>query len=140
MRWTLTLVFAILFSKISLAEPLKVEDLHKKSEALLTETTKAKTDSDRATKLLELKKTIDTALDAYRAKNLEETSAAHEEAALFFYTIEPVFDFVQQKKKPAACAPTEGKIRSADAQGRPEGAPLTKNASIALEWLKVFCK
>ena len=140
MRGTLTLFVVLLFSQVSWSEILKVEDLHKKSEVLLKESAKAKTDTDRSAKLLDLKKTIDTTLDAYRAKDLEENSEAHEEAALFFYTLEPVFKFVEEKKKPADCGPTEGKIKSADAQGRPEGAPLTKNAAIALDWLKVFCK
>lgn len=140
MRRTLSLFFAFLFSQTLGAQTLKVEDLHKKSEALLKETVVAKTEADRTAKLLDLKKTLDTTLDAYRAKNLEDTSPEHEEAALFFYNLEPVFKFVEDKKKTTTCASTESKIRSADAQGRPEGSAPTKNAAIALEWLKVFCK
>lgn len=140
MRRTLTLIVILLFSQFSAAQILKVEDLHKKSEVLLKESASVKTEPERTAKLLELKKSLESTLDGYRAKNLEETSEDHEETALFFYTLEPVFKFVEDKKKTSSCAKTETKVRSADAQGRPEGAPLTKNASIALDWLKVFCK
>lgn len=140
MRGTLTLFVALLFSQASLAQALKIEDLHKKSEVLLKESAAAKTDAERTTKLLDLKKDLDKTLDIHRAKELEENSPEHEEIALMFYNLEPVFHFVEDKKKASTCAKTENKIRSADAQGRPEGAPPTQNAAIALEWLKVFCK
>lgn len=140
MRGTLTLLVALLFSQASLAQALKIEDLHKKSEVLLKESASAKTDAERTAKLLDLKKDLDKTLDIHRAKELEENSPEHEEIALMFYNLEPVFNFVEDKKKTMSCAKTENKIRSADAQGRPDSAPPTKNAAIALEWLKVFCK
>ena len=140
MRGTLTLFVILLFTQISFAETLKIEDLYKKSEVLLKESTAAKTEAERKTKLLDLKKALETTLDTHRAKELEENSPEHEEIALLFYNLEPVFIFAEDKKKTSTCAKTENKIRSADAQGRPDGAPSTKNAAIALDWLKVFCK
>ena len=140
MRGTLTLLVIFLFTQISLAETLKIDELYKKSEALLKESTAAKTEVERKTKLTDLKKALETTLDTHRAKELEENSPEHEEIALLFYNLEPVFIFAEDKKKKTTCAKTEHKIRSADAQGRPDSAPPTKNAAIALDWLKVFCK
>jgi hypothetical protein len=141
-RWTLIilLTFFIVQFATAASEILKVEDLHKKSEVLLKESAATKTDAERAAKLLALKKEINTARDAYSKTPETEDSDAHEAVATFYYNLEPVFNLVEEKKFPARCASTKGKIQLADSQGRPEGAPLTKNASIALEWLKVFCK
>lgn len=142
MRGTLILLLSLLLSQFAVAanEILKVEDLQKKSEVLLKESASTKTEAERATKLQTLKKEINAARDAYSKTPETEDSDAHEEVALFFYTLDPVFKLVEEKKFPAQCASTRGKIESADAQGRPEGSALTKNASIALDWLKIFCK
>jgi hypothetical protein len=142
MRRTLITLVALFISQFAFSanEILKVEDMHKKSEVLLKESATAKTDAERATKLLTLKKEINAARDAYSKTKATEDSDAHEEVATFYYNLEPVFNLVEEKKFPAKCHSTKLRIESADSQGRPEGAPLTKNASITLEWLKVFCK
>jgi hypothetical protein len=142
MRRTLIILLTLFISPFAFSanEILKVEDLHKKSEVLLKESATAKTDAERTTKLLALKKEINAARDAYSKTPITEDSDAHEEVATFYYNLEPVFNLIEEKKFPARCAATKGKITGADAQGRPEGSALTKNASIALEWLKIFCK
>jgi TRAP-type uncharacterized transport system substrate-binding protein len=143
MRRTLIILSTLFISSFSTAATtavLKVADLHKKSEALLQESAKAKTEAERVAKLLELKKEINAARDSYKKNQDVKDISAHEAVAFFYYTLVPVFKIVEEKKIPENCDRTQGKIRSAEARGLPEGAPLSKDASIALEWLKIFCK
>ena len=140
MRGTLICMIALFCVSPAWAQLFKVSDLHVKSEALLKEAKATASSEERAKKLGQLKALIESARTEYDKKFPAGGNPDKFEISMFFHNLDPVFKQVEGKKDKAACDRTEGKITSADAQGRPEGAPLTKNAAIALEWLQLFCK
>lgn len=140
MRRSLVTLAVLLASVSAHAELLKVTDLYKKSEVLLKESTAAKTEKERIAKFKDLEKAIESTRATYELKESDQDSDAYEAISRFFYTLSPIVKLVDEKKIAAKCDFTENRIKSADAQGKDEGAPLTKDATVALEWLKQFCK
>lgn len=135
---TVTLVFMSLSTN---AAPLKVEDFYKKSDKLLQAAKDSKIDKDQTAQLISLKDSLEKTRQEYQKQDPTQGGPEESKVNLLYYNLRPVFDHIEDgKKSPNKCANTEIKIRSADAQGRDEGAPLRKDAQIALDWLKVFCK
>lgn len=131
----------LLFSLNAMTAPLKVEDLYKKSETLLKVAKESKSEKDQSAQLKTLQHSLEKTREEYQKQNPDQGTPEESKVNLLYYNLLPVFDHVEDTKKaPNKCANTELKIRSADAQGRDEGAPLRKDAQIALDWLKVFCK
>ena len=140
MRRSLVTLAIVLASATANAELLKVTDLYKKSEVLLKESATVKTEAERITKLKDFEKAIESTRETYEKNESDQDSDAYEAISRLYYTLEPIVKLVGEKKIAAKCELTENQVRSADAQGKKEGAPLSKDASVAIEWLKVFCK
>lgn len=141
MRHQLILATAFLFAISASASIPKVADCHKKSDELLKKASTQKTEKEKAETLLSLKTFLEKSRDDYEQKFPEGGNKEEYQVSLFYHKLEPVFKLsALAKKDKDICEETNDRIRANDAQGRGDDVPLTKNASIALDWLKVFCK
>ncbi|MFS4459762.1 hypothetical protein [Bdellovibrio sp. HCB2-146] len=141
MRHKLVFATFLFVSLASSAAPLKVDDFYKKSDTLMKIAKTAKNEKEQTAQLLSLKESLEKTRTEYQNQDPDKGGPDESKVNLLYYNLLPVFDYIEDtKKNPNKCANTELKIRSADAQGRDEGAPLRKDAQIALDWLKIFCK
>lgn len=133
---TLLLTSLSAFSETSMKN---VEIFYEESENLLKQA-EQKPAAKKMKLLKNLQKSMQDSLDQYEKKDPKLGGTEEDKISLLYYTIEPVFKLNLKKKiTRTRCQQVQQEIRTGDRMGRPEDAPSTKPALVALAWLKTIC-
>lgn len=136
------ILLAVLLTSLSAfsdTSPKNVEIFYQESESLLKQAEKKPT-TKKMKLLKDLQKSMQDTLDQYEKKDPNLGSTEEDKISLFFYTLEPVFKLHQKKKiTRTECQQVQQEIRTGDRMGRPEDAPASKQALVALAWLETIC-
>lgn len=133
MRKSLVLAFILSVSSLTYAAKLKiVDDFYSESETLLK--------SKKTTAIQDFEKSLKSTMDQYEKQDPAQGGKAEHEVVVLYYTLEPVFKLSHDKKITSEnCAKVRQEVKTSDSMGRPEGSPATKQADLALKWLKSIC-